>query len=155
MNYIQNFSEQWKCKTIILESQESDYGYVNGKKEASPTGAFPDVPGVCPTPNQKSVTKEEPKEPLKKSPPATDITAATRKENRNQKRQAPRYFTKSKICYSGEEPKEPLRRSPSAPKITASLEKKIETKKGKLPDTLPKKVETKKVASSPILYPRK
>ena len=74
VNYIQNFSEQWKCITIIFESQKSSYGYDgDGKKEASSlTGAFPDVPGVCPTPKQKSVTEEPPKKPSK----ATDITAA-------------------------------------------------------------------------------
>ena len=73
VNYIQNFSEQWKCKTIIFESGKSSYGYDdNGKKEASSlTGAFPDVPGVCPTPKQKSVIKEAPKKPSQ----AKDITA--------------------------------------------------------------------------------
>ena len=134
VNYIQNFSEQWKCKTIIFESQKSSYGYDgDGKKEASSlTGAFPDVPGVCPTPKQKSVTEEPPKKPSK----ATDITAAMESK---QKLEPP-------SSDSGEEDKTDEKEAEVKPVPAKKAEVKV--------DPLPKKEEAnpteKKAETKPV-----
>ena len=141
VNYIQNFSEQWKCKTIIFESGKSSYGYDdNGKKEASSlTGAFPDVPGVCPTPKQKSVIKEAPKKPSK----ATDITAAMESK---QKLEPP----VSDSGEEGEEDETDEKKADAKPDSTAAKKteakpvpavKKAEAK----PDSTAKKTEVKPV----------
>ena len=143
VNYIQNFSEQWRCKTIIFESGKSNYGFdENGKKEASSNGAFKVVPDVCPTPKKPAVEIKP-----QKSSSATDITATLEKKEETK---TPPSAVKTEDIKSdakkSEVKKTDVKPDPDAKKETPKTEDSKETQVNE-PPAVAKKSEAKKPAS--------